>query len=129
MDFETRLKSLEEKLKSLEEKLTETQQAFADAWENTQRFLGHCEANDIKLVSICTATDKVPESKTFPFGVRGNVFAKGRGKDGWPKIWRACEDAGVGVGAGNTDQHQVDASRLVDGVYELKRGKWSRVDA
>lgn len=40
---------------------------------------------------------------------RGNG---GRGRDGWPRIWRVVEKMGINFGCGNGDQHQIDPTKF-----------------
>jgi len=96
--------------------------------KDTKKFLALCLKMDIKLVSISAFTDKIPVSKTFPFSCSGSAFTLDvRTSDGWPAIWRVCELIDMG-GCGNYMQHQIDDTRLVNGVYEYKDGYWKRVE-
>ena len=59
------------------------------------------------------------------------MFADGEEKKTrWPIIWAAVEEMGIGGGSGNTGEHSIALkywSKLVDGVYKLKDGKWERM--
>lgn len=94
--------------------------------KKTESFLRECGNLGIKRVSIRNRDDKIKESYSFPFGVMHSVFAEGEHK-GWPAIWRAVEKLGVGGGSGNRDQHQLKGDELIDGIYQIKNGKWSKL--
>ena len=128
MDFYGRMRTLETRILTLHHQWEQLYRAYGDAHDFTMTFLEACQKNGISIVSIQTKTDLIPETKTFPFGVRGSVFSDDVSVGGWPAIWLAVRDAGLQDGCGNGNQMQTNCSKLVDGVYELKDGKWRRID-
>lgn len=112
MDFDRKIESIKDDLKSALNQLK-------TAKKETFTFLKKCEAVGIKCVSIGKRTKRIKSSESWPFSADDSVFAEGRGKDGWPLIWKVASG-----GCGNHDQHSNDNSKLIDGVYELRAGKW-----
>ena len=120
------------KLASIESELKETKKQLKDAEKQTAVFLNKCAEYKIDKVSI----GKHP-GKDWPFNGSGNVFtfgdkrspeSKGH-RSSWPAIWGVVEECGISNGCGNTDQHNVgNGENLMEGIYQLKKGKWSRTD-
>lgn len=131
MNVEAALAEMRSTQEVMARKLDYLTKKVAECREFTARFLKICEKHDIKVVAINTISKRIPRSVSYPFGAYGSVFACGDSKGGRPKIWDAVDEAGVGGGAGNTDQHQLsDKARvlLIDGVYSFKGGAWKRQD-
>ncbi|MDZ7905155.1 MAG: hypothetical protein U5N55_04830 [Cypionkella sp.] len=110
------------------------------AAKNTSNILQACSDLKVGLVGIGKRTDEFKDSKDYPFGPSGSVFADGREieyyqvkgvrkqkKDTWPIAWAIARNAGVAAGCGNSGQHQVNGEFL-DGVYRCKDGVWSKDD-
>jgi hypothetical protein len=129
MDFGYRFKDLENRSKELAGDIVVAKEAFERAKDFTTKLLSECEKVKVKVVAIGISDARVPSSKTFPFGVSGNVFAMGKDPSScWPAIWGACERAGLESSCGNSDQRQLkDDSQVIDGLYMLSNGKWSKV--
>lgn len=119
--------SMDAKLHELKNELKEFESKFSEAKKETSKFLALCGKHEIKAVCIGVANPIVKESVTFPFGASGSVFAEGRCKNDWPVIWKVVEEAGISQGCGNTSQHGADISRLIEGAYQLKNGKWKMI--
>ncbi len=131
MDFDRVIKGIRADLADHAQRLDVVEAQLKNAREFTDKFLSECSKAGITKIAISKKTDTIPSSKEYPFGVTGNVFAfqpKKRAQGSWPPIWGVCEKFGIGGGCGNSDQHQIDDSSLIDGVYHLKSGKWMRVD-
>jgi len=124
MNFEWKIKFLEEKIRSNLTELKVLKKRLREAKKFTAKFLNECAKQGIKEVGI----GKIPPSvKDWPFSGNSSVFGIGRDKNGWPAIWGVVHKLGISCGAGNTDQHQADTSNLIDGIYKLKQGKWIRL--
>ena len=111
--------SVENRIKDLEVDLKNLVQEFRTAKKNTDKLLALSAKVGITKVGICRKLDD-----TFPFGAGGNIFANGKERT---EIWGVVEQMGISGGCGNSNQHQLStAACLVEGVYELKAGKWNR---
>ena len=129
MEFGYKFDELKKQIECLEAKANSLAEAYAEAEDFTLRFLKCCSKHNIKLVSIGKRTDLIESAKGFPFGCGNSVFADGRDRDGWPTIWGVVEEMGISGGVGNTGQHQVNCdAKLIDGVYEFKDKKWSKIE-
>ena len=115
MNFDRAIKYKKKELQGLLAELNTAQ-------KNTFEFLSKCKVAGIKRVSIGVNTKKIKSCKDWPFGYEGSCFADEQNKD-WPAIWSVCSD-----GCGNSGQHSNDNSKLIDGVYELRSGKWHPVE-
>ena len=125
MDFDFKIKMLEEKIASNLTELKLIKKQLADAKKFTSKFLDECVKSGIKKVGI---SKTIPEVD-WPFETgNGSVFGIGRDKTGWPAIWGVAERMGISYGGGNTGQHQANTSRLIDGIFELKKGKWIKIE-
>ena len=127
MDFNRRISQLEDSIKSVAMEAQSLKEALKRADNFTAKFLADCSKAGIKKVGI----DRVPEEmrEAWPFGGQGSVFGIGRDtKTGWPAIWGVVQRAGIYGGCGNSDQAQADTSNLISGVYEIKDGKWRRLE-
>lgn len=97
--------------------------------EETELFLEVCAKHKLMIVSIGERTPLIKSSMTYPFLPDDSVFADPDGSDGLPRIWRVCEDAGVGGRCGNTGQHQLaHGHNLESGVYRRHHREWRRLD-
>lgn len=129
MDWGYKFESLQEKITALQDEVTALGKAYAEAVEFTLHFLEVCEKYNLSLVSVGKATTKIEGSIHFPFRHSGSVFADGQDEDGLPTIWRVVKELDISGGAGNKGQHQINCSaKMVDGVYELKDGKWRKLE-
>ena len=137
MDFELKFNALKSEierekkyLESLEKEIEKQEKDYTECLFFTDKFLKRCSAHKIKAVCINERNPIVKESITYPFGEKGSVFANGRTKDDVPAIWRVVEEMDISGGCGNTNQHQINElgmSKLIDGVYEYKDGKWNKI--
>ena len=132
MDFEQKLKHVEQRSNQIAQESTELREKYESATKFTAEFLASCEAKGITKVAIGKSHKSVPSSIRHPFGASGSVFSfqpkEAASFNGWPPIWAVVSEMGVSAGCGNTDQHQADLSGLIDGVYHRKNGHWHRVD-
>jgi multidrug efflux pump subunit AcrA (membrane-fusion protein) len=82
----------------------------------------------VKALSIGMKSARV-RNEAWPFGYKGSIFTVPGARDpyGYPLAWTIAEQAGISGGCGNTGQHSVDDSLLIDGVYELRAGKWHKI--
>lgn len=129
-NFDATLSSFGSKLNAMQGEYNALVSAYNEARDFTEKFLKCCSKHRVKVVAIQSQTDLIKESKTFPFGVGGSVFAEGE-SDGWPVIWRICEEYGVSGACGNHNQHslnQTGKAKLIDGVYRFENGKWEKID-
>lgn len=118
----------ERELESLERQLATLRARFEAAEDMTAQVLAVAQAHGVDRIGINRCDKTVHETGNWPFAENGNLFAKGR-QNGWPVVWQVAEDAGISAGCGNGDQHQISMSaRLIDGIYELRDGRWLRVD-
>lgn len=130
MNFENKINKLLGDAELALKDIKELKIAFENAKDFTCKFLGECKTQGITKVSIGVKSKRVPASFDFPFSQSTSIFQfvpKGVKQD-WPLIWGVCEKMGVSEGAGNSDQHQANMSSLVDGVYELRKGKWIKTE-
>ena len=137
MDFEINFERLRNEIKreemylqSLKEQIDKQEKEYTECLLFTDKFLKRCSAHKIKAVCINERNPIVEESITYPFGEKGSVFANGRTKDDFPAIWSVVEEMNISGGCGNTNQHQINElgmSKLIDGVYEYKDGKWNKI--
>lgn len=129
MDFDCKFQQIHNKMDALTSDIESLAKSYAEARAFTENFLDCCKRNGVSTVAIMASTDLIPKSKTFSFGVTDSVFATERDKSGFPAIWRICTTCGVHGGCGNTDQAQLNSkgqAYLINGVYTLKDGVWSR---
>jgi hypothetical protein len=128
MNFEQQFSRIESGIKSLVSELSILKNQHEDAKTFTAEFLKSCENNGIKTVSISRNHETIKSTQGWPFGHSGSVFADKEDAMGLPAIWRVVEKLGINGGCGNTGQHSADCSRLIDGVYQFKNGKWDRLE-
>lgn len=118
------------KFNTLQNQVDELVKAYAEARNFTESFLACCKKHGVEIVSIQKETEYVPSSVGFTFGARGNVFAEER-ENGWPAIWSVAQETDTYGGCGNGGQAQLNRLgqvMLVDGVYELKDGTWTKIE-
>lgn len=118
------------KLKTLKNQVDELVKAYAEARDFTESFLDCCKKHGIETVSIQKETERIPSSIGFAFGARGNAFAEER-ENGYPAIWSVARETDTYGGCGNGGQAQLNRLAqvmLVDGVYELKDGTWTKIE-
>lgn len=93
----------------------------------TEKFLAICTKHKVVLVSIGTKTNLIKSSKEWPFSHYYSAFEDGE-EDGWPRIWRVCEEAGVSAGCGNYGQHQLRYAHGMElGVYRRHHQTWKKI--
>jgi len=132
MDFDRELKYTKAAIERLKAELDALRANYKEAQKNTILLLDKCSPY-YTAISIGKSHNEVPNSVGFVFGAEGNIFGyneddkKARINDR-PAIWSIAEDMGISAGCGNSHQHQVRTSRLVDGVYKVQDGKWKRID-
>jgi hypothetical protein len=128
MHFEQKIHDMEKSLSDMKASVNALKAEYLSCKKFTAKFLSECEKEGISKVAIQRSHKSIPQSKSFVFGVYNSVFTENkRGGNGWPAIWEVVERMGLSDGCGNDNQHQIDASRLVDGVYHLKNGTWHRI--
>lgn len=110
---------------------------------NTDKLLAACYKHGIRKVAIRCFTPEIQSCQAFRSHnddwSRFSAFADEREHDndpnrqagdyyrGWPSIWRAVEESGVGGGCGNGGQQQLlHSALLIDGYYVYERNKWKR---
>jgi hypothetical protein len=130
MNVEREIKQMSEKVRLCQMSIKSLNKQYKDAKQFTNEFLQECARVGLNKISIAKSHESIKESVTFPFGASGSVFGIGindsRDKQGWPAIWGVCERKGLGGGCGNSNQYQVDTTRLIEGVYHFKGGAWKR---
>ena len=128
MNFENALDLAESVLESAQQSARTVLADLAHAKTKTAELLEIARAAGVTAVGI---------SKTHPrlgnehWGQRGGgaIFTPvDEEVNGWPAAWHVAEKAGVGFGCGNPGQHQARTKNLIDGVYEVRDGLWSRID-
>ena len=129
-DYRDVIYDLKKKVKEANDAIKDAEKKLRASEKETAVFLKKCSEYGIKKVSI----GKHP-GENWPFGARGSVFTfsgekapEGKHRSSWPAIWGVVEELGISTGCGNTDQHNVGNENLMEGVYELKKGKWNRID-
>ena len=130
MRFDNKFDEIKSEIKILQKKADKILTAYAEAKDFTRRFLGRCSAHKIRLVSIGVRTELINGCNNFPFACEGSVFAEGTARDGSPAIWSVVAELDISGGAGNKNQHQINRyakSKLIDGIYEFKGGKWHKI--
>ena len=130
-NFEKEIQYLEDDFERVKKSIANIKDELKKASGYTQKFLEECGKEGITKVSVGVKSDKVPATNNFPFGCDGSVFqypTEQRGKDGWVAIWGVVERLKISGGCGNTAQHQVFNDNLIEGVFELKGGKWRKVN-
>ena len=94
----------------------------------TYKFLRRCQKYGIKRVSISVRHKSIPASLnlSWPSDPWGFVFSAGDYRyDGWPALWRVCEELKVAGRSGGNNWHTVHmTSGLRPGVYHLRNKKW-----
>lgn len=130
MNFTHKIDDLEKRITSLKEEATDIRTDLIEAGKFTDLFLNKCAELNISRVAIGIADQETDGAKGWHGGY-GMVFSnEARDLNGWPSIWKAVEVMGISGGAGNSNQHQITNEgivKLVDGVYELKDGKWAMI--
>ena len=128
MDFDYKIKGLERGLKESINNLESLKSEYQKCKLNTEKLLSTCGKAGIKKVSIGVRDDSIPACKGWPFLFTGSVFTLPVKGSDWPAIWSCVRDAGFEMGCGNTDQASIDTELFIDGVYELKKGKWIKIN-
>ena len=125
------MEDLYNSLENLESEIKELKGKVKIGIEFTQEFLNKCGKAGYTRISIGKVSKKVPATVNFPFGSASSVFGFPSGTEdetGCPAIWKVVEDLKISGGAGNSDQHQVENDNLIEGIFELKKGKWRRIE-
>jgi len=129
MNYGYKFKALQDKIEALRKEAEGVKKSFDDATAFTDKFLNLCKDHGLSKIAIGVTHDSVDGCKDWPWSGDGSVFSNDHREDGtWPTIWRVVKEANISGGCGNTMQHQADTSRLVDGVYHLKNGKWHKLE-
>jgi len=109
--------------------------SFNNAKDFTGKFLDKCAKEGITKISIGKKTKKVPITMRWPFCHEGSVFSftpeNNKTTNTWPAIWGVVDSFGIGGGCGNPSQKQLSLdgkNKLIDGVYELRKGKWKKTE-
>lgn len=129
MNFDKKIYDMEQSLSEMKTSIKALKDEYLSCKKFTASFLSECGKSGISKVAIQRAHKSIPKSASFVFGVNNSVFTNDQhDENGWPAIWGVVERIGIGMGCGNSNQHQIDARRLVDGVYHLKDGAWNKID-
>lgn len=132
MDFEKRISDIEIRTQNLIDDIHRIKKDYELSKDFTSKLLLECKNTGITKVSICKRHKSLPQSTNFSFGVNGSIFAfqpkKIKDKSVWPPVWGVVKKMGISHGCGNSNQHQIDSSNLVDGVYHLKSGQWKKIN-
>jgi hypothetical protein len=127
MDFDNYVKENINQLENAIKELRAAIKKIEDARNLTQRFLSNCAAVGIKKVAIGKAHKSIPESIRFCFGPEGSAFSNDVEFNGWPAIWEAAKRTdGIKPRCGNSNQYAV-GDDMIDGVYQLRAGKWKKL--
>lgn len=127
MDGKRKLEFAIENVNNAVAELEEARAAVEAAVAKTAEVLAISEQIGVKTVSIGKVTPLVG-NEGWSFGASGSIFTPRESRhNGWPSAWHISEAAGIGGGAGNTGQHQIDSSKVIDGVYRCVNGQWERV--
>lgn len=127
MNFDYKIEALESELKGSIKNLESLKSEYKKCKLNTEKLLSTCGKAGIEKVSIGMRDDSIPSCKGWPFAFTGSVFTLPVKGSDWPAIWSCVRDAGFEMGCGNSDQASIDPELFVDGVYELKKGKWIKI--
>ena len=127
-NFDQQGNYLQHQVDELSIKLSDYEERLAVARVKTSTLLRLAKENGVTAISIGKKHPRVG-NENFPFGGAGSIFTpKDERIDDYPAAWRLAELMGISYGAGNTGQHQADVSELIDGVYEIRKGAWYRID-
>jgi hypothetical protein len=131
MNADKELQYLTSELEQLNYEFGSFKKRYEIAHKFTQKFLNECGKAGYTRISIGKKHPSIPQTTTWPFGYNGSVFAwpEDVREIGWPSIWRIVDRLKINGGCGNSHQHQIDTSKLLDGVYHLKNGNWIKVEA
>lgn len=103
---------------------------FKKASQFTEKFLKECAKKGITRIAIQEYDNDLKSCKNWPFEYDNNVFTNEAKTSEWPAIWGVLKKFGIDGGCGNSMQHNLNEkgqALLVDGVYQLKAGKWLKV--
>lgn len=129
MNFSYKINDLEKRIAELQEEAAMIRTDLVKAGEFTDLFLNKCAERNITRVAVGIADPETDGAKGWNGGY-GMVFSNDVCAGTWPAIWGAVEAMGISSGCGNSNQHQISQegiAKLVDGVYELKDGKWRMI--
>lgn len=127
-NFDFQAAHLDSRVTALGTELADFEERLAVARVRTAKLLGIAKDLGVTAVSVGKKHSRVG-NENFPFGAGGSIFTPPDERvDGRPAAWELAEIMGISNGAGNTGQHQADISELIDGVYEIRKGQWRRVD-
>ena len=127
MNGKQKLKIAIERVNDAVAELESARAAVEAAAAKTAEVLAIAESIGVKTVSIGKVTPLVG-NEGFPFGAGGSIFTPKESRhNGWPSAWHIADAAGIGSGAGNLGQHQIEGSKVIDGVYRCVNGEWERV--
>lgn len=128
MNFEQKASSLTRTVEGALQQLDALQSQLREAAKKTEELLAIASEVGVTALSIGKKHPLVG-NEAWSFGYAGSIFTpKENEHEGWPAAWHIARVAGISGGAGNGGQHQVDATNLIDGVYECRGGEWFRVD-
>jgi hypothetical protein len=94
----------------------------------TKKFLDVAAKYRLLIVSIGIKTPLVKSTEYWPFPHQNSVFADGETKDGRPRIWSVCEEAGIDSSCGNSGQSQLPHDHALEiGVYRRHHQTWKKI--
>lgn len=115
----SQLDQLESKISDLKAYMESLIEEFREAKETTDKFLSLAAEAGCTRVGICERLPEIP----WPFGPGTSVFGNGDAR----AIWRPVYAMSISGGCANSNQSQIDLNAaLIEGIYELKEGKWYR---
>lgn len=127
-NFDYQADSLQRSAADLGAKIADFEERLAVARVRTASLLGIAKDNGVTAVSIGKKHPRVG-NEDWEFGTAGSIFTpKEERINDWPAAWHLAEAMGISWGAGNPGQHQANIEELIEGVYEIRKGKWHRID-
>jgi len=127
-NFDYQADSLQMRVSELNADIAGFEERLAVARVRTAKLLAIAKEIGVTAVSVGKKHARVG-NESFPFGAGGSIFTPPDERiDGRPAAWHLAEIMGISHGAGNTGQHQADIEELIEGVYEIRKGKWYRID-
>lgn len=127
-NFDYQAQSLEGRAAVLGADLAAFEERLAIARVQTAKLLSIAKDKGVTAVSVGKKHPRVG-NEDWPFGAGGSIFTpKDERINNWPAAWHLAEAMGISYGGGNPGQHQAKIEELIEGVYEIRKGKWHRID-
>lgn len=119
------MSDFEYKLRNMQEQIDKLKSDYIEAVKFTDHVLELAKSMGIERLGI-NKTDKTVQKNPWE-SAPSSLFSKHKSDRGWPAVWQLAREAGIHGGCGNSDQVQINSSAsLVDGIYQLEKGKWIR---